>query len=417
MTGVAIPGYGDGEPARSRRRFPGVSQTEAPPTSEHFTLGPATLANGDGSSTYGRLVVRHGRISEVLPADGVTDYHLPPGTTIAPGLIDVHTNGAGEFLFNRDQGYAVPVAAVEYARQGATGFVAGIMTAPWESMLHAAEEIVEAAHQLEEDEPRGARCLGVHFEGPFLNPKFRRVHRAEWIIPASLQRARALIEACKGACLMVTMAPEVEGASDAARAFLEQGVVCSAGHTAARYREGMLAIGLGYRSLTHAFNAMPPLDHREPSILAAFIQDARTMLQVICDGRHVDPVMIDILHRAVGNRLVLATDNMPPAGPGYHIDGGVMRSEDGTIAGSALRIDQSVRNYMAYTELPFAAAIMAATYAPAKLLGYDSEMGRIAKGLRADLSFWDESFNVIGTMVGGAMVHGDCVSPAAAQAS
>ena len=387
---------------------------ESPPTTDRFILGPATLVLGDGSSTYGRLSVEHGRIREILAGDGPCDFRLPAGTHVAPGLIDVHTNGAGEFLFNRDQGYAVPVAAVEYARQGATGFVAGIMTAPWESMLHAAGEVVEAAHQLEEDLPRGARCLGVHLEGPFLNPKFRRVHQQQWIIPASTEHARALVEACKGACLMVTMAPEIDGATDAARVFLENGVVCSAGHTGARYREGMLAIGLGFRSLTHAFNAMPPLDHREPSILAAFIQDARTSVQLICDGHHVAPVMVDILHRTLGSRVVLATDNMPPAGPGYHIEGGVMRAEDGTIAGSALRMDEAVRNYMAYTELPFAKAITAATLAPSRMLGLERESGRIAPGLRADLSFWDEEFTVVGTMVGGHTVFGDICTPAAA---
>jgi len=383
-------------------------------TTDRFALGPATLALGDGTSTYGRVSVEHGRISEILPGDGACDFRLPSGTRVAPGLVDVHTNGAGEFLFNRDQGYAVPVAAIEYARQGATGFVAAIMTAPFESMVHAAGEVVEAAHQLEEDFPRGARCLGVHFEGPFLNPKFRRVHQQQWIIPASTEHAKALVESCKGACLMVTLAPEVEGATDAARVFLENGIVCSAGHTSARYREGMLAIGLGFRSLTHAFNAMPPLDHRDPSILAAFIQDTRTMVQLICDGHHVSPVMVDVLHRTLAERIVLATDNMPPAGPGYHIEGGVMRAEDGTIAGSALRIDEAVRNYMAYTELPFEKAVVGATYAPAKMLGLSRDLGRLAPGLRADLSFWDAEFNVIGTMVGGVTVFGDVCTPAAA---
>lgn len=387
---------------------------ESRATPDRFILGPAAVALGDGNVTQGRIAVDHGRIREILPGDGPSDFPLPAGTHVAPGLIDVHTNGAGEFLFNRDQGYAVPVASAEYARQGTTGFVAGIMTAPWESMLHAAAEVVEAAHQLEESAPQGARCLGIHFEGPFLNPKFRRVHQQAWIIPASTERARALVEACKGACLMVTLAPEIEGATDAARVFLENGIVCSAGHTGARYREGMLAIGLGFRSLTHAFNAMPPLDHRDPSILAAFIQDTRTSVQLICDGHHVAPVMVDILHRTIGDRIVLATDNMPPAGPGYHISGGVMRSEDGTIAGSALRMDEGLRNFMAYTELPFGQAVQAATYAPAKLIGLEREVGRIAPGMRADLSFWDDEFSVIGTMVGGRTVYGNIGSRAAA---
>jgi N-acetylglucosamine-6-phosphate deacetylase len=374
-------------------------------TTATLTLGPAFIAVGDATSTFGRLAVENGRIAAVLPADGPADYPLPPGTSIAPGMIDVHTNGAGDFLFNRDQGYAVSVAATQYARMGATGYVASVMTAPFESMLHAAEEIVEAANQMEEDDPRGARCLGIHFEGPFLNPKFRRVHRAEWLIEATAGRAQEMVDACRGACLLVTMAPEVEGASDAMRVFLENGVVCSAGHTSARYREGMLAIGLGFRSLTHAFNGMPPLDHRDPSILAAFIQDRRTLVQIICDGFHVSPVMIDILYRTLGDRIVLATDNMPPADEKYHIDGGVMRAADGTIAGSALRMDEAVRNYMSYAQIPFAQAIVAATHAPAKLIRHESELGRIARGMRADLSFWDNDYEIIGTMVGGHFVY------------
>ena len=215
-----------------------------------------------------------------------------------------------------------------------------------------------------------------------------------------------MVDACKGGCLWVTMAPEIDGAADAMRVFLEHGVVCSAGHTAARYREGMLAIGLGFRSLTHAFNGMPPLIHRDPSILAAFIQDRRTLVQLISDGYHVSPVMVDILYRTVGDRIVLVTDNMPPADATYHIEGGVMRSADGTIAGSALRIDQAVRNYMSYAETSFAQAVMAATHAPSKLLGLENEMGRIAPGMRADLSFWDEGYRIIGTMVGGHIVYG-----------
>jgi N-acetylglucosamine-6-phosphate deacetylase len=341
---------------------------------------------------------------------------LPPGSSIAPGLIDLHTNGAGEYLFNRDQGTAVGVAGAAYAANGATGFVASVMTAPWESMLHAASELVEAANQLEESPPAGARCLGIHFEGPFLNVKFRRIHRHEWLLSASAPRAQEMIDACKGACLLVTMAPEIDGAADALRVFLENGVVCSAGHTGARYREGMLAIGLGFRSLTHAFNGMPPLDHRDPSILAAFIQDRRTLVQVICDGFHVSPVMIDILHRTLGDRVVLVTDIMPPADPGYHIGGGVMRAADGTIAGSALRIDEALRNYMSYAQIPFAQAVVAATHAPARLIRHDSEMGRIARRARADLSFWDDQYRVIGTMVGGRFVYNGVSSGYAALA-
>ena len=375
--------------------------------SDTYILGPGRLAIGDGTIVHGRLSIERGKIAGVLPEDGPSDIALPAGALIAPGLIDVHTNGADEFLFNRDQGNAVEVAARAYARMGATGFVASIMTAPWESMMHAASEVSEAANQLEESAERiGARCLGIQFEGPFLNPKFRRVHRAEWLLPATIERANEMIEACRGALVMVTMAPEAEGVENVARMFFDQGIVCSAGHTSAHYREGMLAIGLGFRTLTHAYNGMPPLDHRDPSLLAAFIQEARTTVQLICDGYHVSPPMVDLTYRTLHERLILTTDNMPPAGSGYRIEGGVVRAEDGTIAGSALHIDEAVRNLMRYADIPLETAIVNATRTPARLLGLERDLGTIEAGKRADLSIWDMNHNVLATLVGGVPVYG-----------
>ena len=372
-----------------------------------YILGPARLALGNGNLQYGRLVIESGRIADILGGDGPADFNPPAFSTIAPGMIDVHTNGGGGLLFNRDQGNAVEAASRSYAATGVTGFLATIMTAPWESMLHAASEAAEAAHTLaERGLPNGARCLGIHIEGPFLNPKFRRVHRGEWLLPASMERANALIESCRGALLMVTMAPEIEGVDNVARHFFDQGIVDAAGHTAAKYRDGMLAIGLGFRTLTHAFNGMPPLDHRDPSILAAFIQEPRTTVQVICDGHHVAPVMIDILYRTLGERLVLASDFMPVNGPGYRNEGGVVRSEDGTIAGSALHCDRAVRNLMSYASIPFEAAIVSATEAPAKMLGLEREFGTVARGKRADLSIWSAEHEVLATIVGGVPVYG-----------
>jgi N-acetylglucosamine-6-phosphate deacetylase len=374
---------------------------------QSYVLGPALLAPGDGSLRPGRLALDAGHIVAILPPDGPSDFTLPPGATIAPGMIDVHTNGAGDVLFNRDQGNAVEVAARSYAAQGATGFVATIMTAPWESMLHAAAEVAEAAHALlEGDEIAGAQCLGIHFEGPFVNPKYRRVHRSDWIIGASVARAKEMIEACRGALVEVTIAPEVEHASEVVRFLHEQGIVCAAGHTSAKYRDGMLAIGAGFRTLTHAFNAMPPLDHRDPSILAAFIQEPRTTVQLICDGYHVAPVMVDVLYRTLGERLILATDYMAPTGSGYRVEGGVVRSEDGTIAGSALHCDRAVRNLMSYASIPFERAIVSATATPARMLGIERERGSLAPGLRADLSIWGSTHEVVATIVGGVPVYG-----------
>jgi N-acetylglucosamine-6-phosphate deacetylase len=365
------------------------------------------IANGKGGLILGRVGIEYGRITEILDPDGPSDYRLPPGAIVAPGLIDLHTNGAEDRHFNRDQGAAVEVASRSYARTGTTGFLATIMTAPWESMLYAASELAEAANTLEESGiPNGARCLGIHFEGPFLNPRGRGIHRPECLLPATPERLEAIMEATAGALIMVTMAPEAEGVEEAARFFTERGVVCSVGHTAARYHDGVDAIERGFRTVTHSFNAMPPLDHRDPSILLACLLDERVYPQVICDGVHVTPPIIGMLSRILGHRLILSTDNMPPAGSGYFVRDGVVRSEDGTIAGSILAPDQGVRNLMAFANIPFERAIMSATSSPAKLIGLERELGTIDVGLRADLSIWNANYEILATIVGGHPVHG-----------
>lgn len=356
---------------------------------------------------YGRVGIDHGRISELLGPDGPSDYYLPAAAIIAPGLIDLHTNGAENRHFNRDQGTAIEVASRFYARTGTTGFLATIMTAPWESMLFAASELAEAANALEEaGAPSGARCLGIHFEGPFLNPRGRGIHRPECLLPVTQERIESMLEATAGALVMVTIAPEAEGANHAVPFLTRKGVVCSAGHTAARYQDGLRAIEDGFRTVTHSFNAMPPLDHRDPSLFLAFILDERVQPQVICDGVHVSPPMIDLLYRLVGPRLILSTDNMPPVGGGYSVKNGVVRTEDGTIAGSILSPDQGVRNLMSFAGLPFEEAIICATSSPAKLIGLEREMGKIAIGLRADISVWSADHKILATLVGGRPVHG-----------
>ena len=366
----------------TRLRMPARCRAQEAALTRSYVLGPARLALGDGTLQYGRLVIDNGYISDILGGDGPSDFGLPAFATIAPGMIDVHTNGAADTLFNRDQGAAVASASTTYAAQGATGFVATIMTAPWESMLHAGGEVAEAAHVLaEQQQPTGARCLGIHFEGPFLNPKFRRVHRGEWLLDATIERANALIEASRGTLVLATMAPEVDGVGEVARFFYDQGIVCAAGHTAAKYRDGMLAIGLGFRTLTHAFNGMAPLDHRDPSILAAFIQEPRTTVQVICDGYHVAPVMIDILYRTLGERLVLATRITWPR-PAASIASKAASSARKTARSPAARCI-ATRPCAISCPTPRSRSrrrSQSACAAPARLLGIERERGTIARG-------------------------------------
>ena len=205
-----------------------------------FVLGPAQIACGDGST------VTAGSRSNTAASPRscrttVRAILIPPtGAVVAPGLIDVHTNGADDVLFNRDQGNAVDVATRAYARMGATGYVAGVMTAPWESMMHAGDRDFRSGEPTRRIRPatraRAAWAFTSKARSSIRNSAASIAR--DWIVPATLDRAHEMIEVCRGALVMVTMAPEMDGVDEVARLFFDQGIVCSAGHTSAHYREG-----------------------------------------------------------------------------------------------------------------------------------------------------------------------------------
>ncbi len=179
-------------------------------------------------------------------------------------------------------------------------------------------------------QPTGPRCLGIHIEGPFLNPKFRRVHRGEWLLDATVARAKALIEASRGTLVLATMAPEVEGVGEVARFFYDQGIVCAAGHTAAKYRDGMLANGLGFRTLTHAFSRIaPPWSRRSIDAWPRSSRMAARTVQVVptdvasLQGDDRPSSCTGLLGRATRPS---AMDYMAPTGGKYRIEGGVVRA-------------------------------------------------------------------------------------------
>ena len=207
---------------------------------------------------------------------------------------------------------------------------------------------------------------------------------------------------------MVTMAPEIEGVDEATRFFCDQGIVCSAGHTSAKYREGMLAIGLGFRTLTHAFNAMPPLDHRDPSILAAFMQEPRTTVQVICDGYHVSPVMVDI---AVSHarRASRARDRQHAAGRkrlSHRRRRRARRRRNDRRAARCTSIRPCATSW-SYAAIPFEQAIVQRDRGTGRIARHRAR-GRDAspRGKRADLSIWSEQYEILATIVGGEPVFG-----------
>ncbi|MBC5824355.1 MAG: amidohydrolase family protein [Candidatus Eremiobacteraeota bacterium] len=366
------------------------------------TIGPALLAFGDGTSHQGCLRVEDGRIAATEDGPQYIDYELPFGSTVSPGLIDLHVNGIARYWFNREPVETVRAVALAAPKRGVTAFLPSIMTAPWEQMLYAADEVYRCVNR----PPSGARPLGVHFEGPFLNPKFGRVHPREYILEPTPARIEALLKTWAGGRCRVTMAPEIDEAPGAAAELKRHGVTLAAGHTGADFAAGNAAIEQGYHLLTHAFNAMPPLAGRGSSILHAFLLEPTVMCEVIADNIHVSPESIALLYRLKTINLVLTTDVMPLV-EGLVDEGGVARTKEGVIAGSLLTPDRAVRNLMAATGLPLAEAVTCGTWAPARAIGVADEIGSLKVGMRADLAVWDRHNRITHAFVAGELVYAD----------
>lgn len=365
-----------------------------------YTIGPATLAAGDGTTSQGCVGIDDGRIVSLEDGPQHIDFELPFGSTVTPGLIDLQVNGWGSQWFNREPAGATRALSSGGPKHGVTAFLPSVMTAPWDQMLRAARELFKEANVPQD----GARPLGVHFEGPFLSVEYRRFHPKECLLTPTPQRIEALLDTWSGGRCRVTMAPEIEEAPRAAAELQRRGVLLAAGHTAATYAIGNAAIEHGYRILTHSFNAMPAINQRSSTILSAYLLDAAAFCEVIADGVHVAPEHLALLYRLKNVNLILTTDLMPLR-EGLVAQGGVVRDQDGTIAGSHITLDQAVRNLMKATGITLAEAVACATWAPARAMGLDHEIGMLREGLRADLAVWDRRGNISHTFVGGRMVY------------
>lgn len=324
-----------------------------------------------------------------------------PGELIAPGFIDLQVNGfhGHDAASGRD---AIAAMSELLPSTGVTAFLPTLISAPVSAGAEFAAAVAAAA------ESPGARVLGAHIEGPFINPSFRGAHERECLAeptPASVE-VIALAHP-----RLVTLAPELPGALDAVARLVRAGVVVSAGHTGADFEQGRRAITAGVRFGTHIYNAMPPVHHRRPGIALALLLDPRVSVGLIADGQHIHPAICAQLVRVKdAARIALTTDQTAAAGspPGRYSltgrtvvsDGTVVRLEDGTLAGSAATMDDVVRRMAAIPGMNAARAISMASSVPARVLG-ERGLGRIRVGGCADLVVLDGDLNVRLTMVGG----------------
>ncbi len=359
------------------------------------------------------ILLEEGRIQSVTPWQGnlfskqskVIDA---TGWIASPGWIDIQLNGGFgvDFTERPDQIWSVAAQMPQY---GTTAFFPTIITAP----LERYEQAIQVLRAGPPPGWKGALPLGLHIEGPFLNPQKKGAHNPAHLRLPALSAVQSWSR--QNRVLLVTLAPELPGALDVARQLMAQGVVVSAGHSLATYEQAENAFEAGFGCATHLFNAMPTLEHRAPGLTGAVLNHPEVSAGIIVDGIHVHPGMVHTAWQCQGSsRLMLITDAMAALGmqPGtYHlgdqitiVDQTTARLEDGTLAGSILTQQQALQNVMKYCNAPLADVLPTLTRNPAALFNLNTK-GLLAPGYDADLTFIDPAGVVQMTIVAGDILY------------
>jgi N-acetylglucosamine-6-phosphate deacetylase len=351
------------------------------------------------------VVIVDGRIEALVANGSATGDEVLDvgGKLLAPGFIDLQLNGGWGHDFTTDP-ESITDVATRLPATGVTAFLPTIVTAPSDRRRAAISAVSSlTAH------PGSAAVLGLHFEGPLINPERAGAHERRNVGPIGDGEVDSWSPGAGVA--LVTIAPEVEGALAVISRLAARGVVVSAGHTACSAEQFVAGRRAGVSMVTHLFNAMAPFQHREPGPVGAALADATVAASLICDGVHVHPTAVLMAWNALGpGRTVLITDATAALGieAGVHrlgdvditINGDRLETADGTLAGSKLTLDRAVRNLVSFTGCSPAEAIGTVTANPARLLGL-ADRGTIAPGSHADVVVLDEQLGVERTIIGG----------------
>jgi len=369
-----------------------------------------------GSVEFPVLIVDDDGMLEDISSDPTALAHEED--TLTSAFFDIHTHGA----MGHDVMSASPADLREVQRflalRGVAQYLPTTVTTSVDSTLRALESLANAIEA--EPEPLQAQPRGIHLEGPFLSHAKRGVHPEKYLQKPSIELFERFQQAARGNICLLTIAPELSGASELISYATSQDVRCSLGHTNAVASEALMGVAAGASSATHTFNAMRALDHREPGVLGVTLDNAHLYAELICDGVHVAPELVRLWLRSKGaERAILVTDAMSAAGMPdgrYKLgeldvdvaEGTAMLAGDPergarTLAGSVLTMDRAVANLQQFTGATIADATRLASHNPAAMLGRP-ELTRLASGHPANLNRFDTSGHLVATYIRGELV-------------
>jgi N-acetylglucosamine-6-phosphate deacetylase len=365
------------------------------------------------------LLVEDGLISEVSSRSG---KELPGNVplvdfgdaVLAPGFVDIHMHGGAGLDVMRASPSELPRLGKFLTTHGVTGYFPTTVAAPLDATCAALERLadaIEAAVSSANGDSLQARPLGIHLEGPFLSHKRRGVHPPENLLTPTVAIFDRLWQAARGHVRVLTIAPEIPGALEVIAEAARRKVCVSIGHSDAELPIAQAAVKAGARHATHTFNAMRPLDHRDPGIIGQVLSDDHMSADIIVDGIHVAPPVVKLFLRAKGReRAVLITDAISATGmPDGRYQLGPIEVDvkdgkctfGGSLAGSVLTMDRAVRNVIQFSDWSLRDAVRAATLNPAQAVGLSAHHGVLVQGANADFTVLTPAGEVLKTIVRG----------------